>query len=314
MHVIFVDKNPLLLLTGLHGWFLGTVDSRFRGNDSGVVGVINGETIANGPKNLPTILTGTRGTLMAGFSFAANGGGDGATISHLRFETVEFPVFSRGADNVTVDHCAFANSIQAVTNWHGSSWEITHNVIQDLQTRNGGGIGILCGCVQGGNSNDNVISHNKITGTLHVEGWYPNPDTENGGYNGTGIVLYADYRYQYPAYPGADQIASNRIVKNKISLVVDDPRTAPINAVDVVAIELTDTRNDEDLALDVGIEPSTTNAAIYDNAIGFNDFRGTETQIVLTPEDLENHNTISKNLGKNRGHGLHPSVFGPGEN
>ena len=60
VHVIFVGKNPLLLLTGLHGWFLGTVDSRFRGNDSGVVGVINGETIANGPKNLPTILTGTR--------------------------------------------------------------------------------------------------------------------------------------------------------------------------------------------------------------------------------------------------------------
>jgi len=59
VHVIFVGKNPLLLLTGLQGWFLGTVDSRFRGNDSGVVGVINGETIANGPKNLPTILTGT---------------------------------------------------------------------------------------------------------------------------------------------------------------------------------------------------------------------------------------------------------------
>jgi len=36
-------------------------DLRFRGNDSGVVGVINGETIANGPKNLPTILTGTQG-------------------------------------------------------------------------------------------------------------------------------------------------------------------------------------------------------------------------------------------------------------
>ena len=60
VHVIFVGKNPILLLAGLRGWFLGTVDSRFRGNDSGVVGVINGETIANGPKNLPTILTGPR--------------------------------------------------------------------------------------------------------------------------------------------------------------------------------------------------------------------------------------------------------------
>ena len=59
MHVIFVGKNPILLLAGLRRWFLGTVDSRFRGNDSGVVGVIKGETIANGSKNLPTILTGT---------------------------------------------------------------------------------------------------------------------------------------------------------------------------------------------------------------------------------------------------------------
>jgi len=59
VHVIFVGKNPLLLFAGLRGWFLGTVDSRFRGNDSGVVGVINGETIANSPKDLPTILTGT---------------------------------------------------------------------------------------------------------------------------------------------------------------------------------------------------------------------------------------------------------------
>jgi hypothetical protein len=51
---------------------------------------------------------------------------------------------------------------------------------------------------------------------------------------------------------------------------------------------------------------------IFDNAIGFNDFRGMELQIYLTPEDLGNYNDISRNLGDNRGHGLHPSVFGPG--
>ena len=53
---------------------------------------------------------------------------------------------------------------------------------------------------------------------------------------------------------------------------------------------------------------------LFGNAIGFNDFRDTTSQIALTPEDLENYNTISRNLGDNRGHGLHPSVFGPGGN
>jgi len=45
--------------------------------------------------------------------------------------------------------------------------------------------------------------------------------------------------------------------------------------------------------------------------IGFNDFRGTALQITLTPEELDNHNDISRNLGDNRGHGLHPSLFSP---
>ncbi len=53
---------------------------------------------------------------------------------------------------------------------------------------------------------------------------------------------------------------------------------------------------------------------IFDNAIGFNDFRGTDSQIALTPTDLENRNTISRNLGDNRGQGAHPSTFGPGGN
>ena len=36
-----------------------------------------------------------------------------------------------------------------------------------------------------------------------------------------------------------------------------------------------------------------------------------ELQIVLSPEDLAGVNTISRNLGENRGHGARPSAFGP---
>jgi hypothetical protein len=50
---------------------------------------------------------------------------------------------------------------------------------------------------------------------------------------------------------------------------------------------------------------------IHDNAIGFNDFRGTTTQLVLTPDALDTTNVLSRNLGDNRGHGLHPKAFVP---
>lgn len=131
-----------------------------------------------------------------------------------------------------------------------------------------------------------MVSHNKITGTLHVL------TNDCGGYNGSGIVLYADFRW---GMPGAETIAFNDVVKNNISLTSDNP-----GVVDVVAIELTDSRND------VNADP-----VIFDNAIGFNDLRGTTIQIALTPENLDEFNDISRNLGDNRGHGLHPSVFGP---
>ena len=76
----------------------------------------------------------------------------------------------------------------------GSGWIISHNEIIDLQTRNGGGIGILIADWTGGIVENNVVSHNKISGMLHVGGWYDDPDDGKGGYNGSGIVIYADFR------------------------------------------------------------------------------------------------------------------------
>lgn len=227
--------------------------------------------------------------LSMGFRLLA--GSDGATISHLQFE-VDLAIMNGAAVNdVTVDHCVFINTIQAVSQWGGSGWTISHNEIIDLRTRGGGGIGILIADFSGGIVENNVVSHNKISGTLHV--WA----NDGGGYCGTGIVLYADFRW---GGAGAEEISNNRIVKNKISLVSDN-RTV----VDVVAFELTDTRDDPDL-----------DPVVFDNAIGFNDFRGTDWQMSFTPSALEDENDISRNLGydPNRGHGLHPSLFGPGGN
>jgi len=218
-------------------------------------------------------------------------GSDGCTISHLTF-TTDLSIMNGGAvNNVTVSQCTFIDSIQAVSNWCGSGWMISHNVITDLQAKGGGGIGILVADWSGGTVQDNVISHNTIQGTLHVA------SGDGGGYNGSGIVLYADFRW---GGAGASKISQNSVVKNKISMSSDTPEV-----VDIVAIELTDSRDDPNA------DPWPV---IFDNSIGFNDLRDTELQIALTPEELADCNEISRNLGENRGHGLHPSVFGPGGN
>lgn len=267
--------------------------------------VADGDTILVGPSNHAGALVskavtikGTGGAVIdtgpmhpAGLSmgFRLLAGSDGATISHLQFD-VDLAIMNGDAvDDVTVEHCTFLNAIQAVSNWRGSGWDISHNKITDLRTRNGGGIGILIGDYTGGTVSDNVVAHNRIQGTLHVL------SGDGGGYEGSGIVLYADFRY---GRSGAADMVNNRVLKNKVSLVSDTP-----GVVDVVGFELTDSRDD------ANAEPFPV---IYDNYIGFNDFRGTVKQIAVTPEELLDCNTLSRNLGDNRGHGEHPSTFGPG--
>lgn len=232
-----------------------------------------GATIVSGPVHPSGMLQGFR---------LANGS-SGTTISHLGF-TVELGIIvatGNDVNDVTITQCVFDNPVQGITAWGGSRWNINHNDIHDLRSNNGGAIGILLGDWKGRAINDNLVEHNRIDGTLHVK------SDDGGGYNGSGIVVYADYRY---GGAGASQISRNRIAKNTVSLESDTPAV-----VDVAAIELTDTRE--------------VAGVIYSNAVGFNDLRGTTLQIVLTA-GLDNPvNAISRNLGENRGHGLHPSAF-----
>lgn len=264
------DGDRILVGSGEHAGALVDKSVEIKGT--------GGATISSGPVHPSGFFQGFR--LLAGSG--------GATISHLIF-TVDFPVMNGdGVNNVTVSHCELVTALQGISNWRGSGWDISHNQITNLRTACGGGIAILVGDFSGGTVQDNIVAHNVISGTLLVS------DGDCGGYNGTGIVLFADFR---GTRTGADSISFNRVVKNKISLVSDTP-----GVVDVAAIELTDTRDDSSLAV------------IVDNAIGFNDLRGTTLQIALTPENLDDVNDISRNLGDNRGHGQHPSVFGPGGN
>ncbi|KKS75103.1 MAG: hypothetical protein UV46_C0025G0004 [Candidatus Gottesmanbacteria bacterium GW2011_GWC2_42_8] len=222
--------------------------------------------------------------LIQGFRFVA--GSDGSSVSHLNFY-VDLVIMNGAAVNdVEIANNNFYNSVQAISNWRGNDWNIHHNTIEGLRTRNGGGIGILIGDYSGGVVENNVVSHNNISGTLDTS--YVG---EGGGYNGSGIVLFADFRW---GAAGALEIKNNNVVQNKVSLVSNNS-----NLVDVVAFEMTDTRDDED------------DPVIFDNSVGFNDWRGTVIQMDLTPDNLEDVNNISRNLGDNRGHGLHPSILLP---
>jgi len=240
--------------------------------------------INDGPVYYPNHPLG--GDLKAGFLFL--GGGDGAVITGFRFEGLAFPVFSKDTDDVTVTSCRLDAPIQGITNWGGDDWTITHNEIVDLRTVNGGGIGIIVGERTGAAADGSLIAYNRISGTLHV---HPG---DGGGYNGTGIVLYADFRW---GAPGAASISGNQIVHNDIALESDTPEV-----VDVVAIEITDSG--------VPGHHDGEDTVVTDNAVGFNDLRGTTIQLDLS-EGAAEANEIARNLGDNRGDGSFPGPFVP---
>lgn len=207
--------------------------------------------------------------LVMGFRFLE--GSDGSSISNLDFDfNVDLAIMNGASvNNVNIHHNTFENSLQAISNWNGSRWNIHHNIITDLKTWNGGGIGILVAGSTGEIVENNQIHQNIIKGTLHV--W----SGDDGGYAGSGIVLFADYRY---GRIGSEAIKKNKVKNNTVSLVSDNS-----GLVDVVGFEMTDTRDNESLIV------------IYNNKISKNDFSETENSIVFTPSNLGDYNTISKN-------------------
>jgi hypothetical protein len=199
------------------------------------------------------------GLLRAGFLFNGDRSGSGSSIEGFEIDgatqfgaddgMVDFGIFSRGADDVTVRHNDIDLTLQAITSHNGTGWDIEHNKITDLWSRCGGGIGIIVGGNDGVTSVvDNVIDHNDVKGTLFVS------PSDCGGYTGVGITLYADFRY---GRPGAPTISNNNIDHNKVDLVSDTPAV-----VDVDGIEITDTRADDNYP------------AVPGNSIAHNDIKG----------------------------------------
>ena len=281
-----------------------------RGNHAGAIVTLaveirgkGGAVINSGPM---------RGSRMTGFLFL-DGDGNGATISHLSFKAVLLPIYSRDTDDVTVNHCTFASPMQGITNWNGSGWNISHNVINGLVTDSGGGIGIFVGTWGiDAEASYNLITHNKIKGQVvvsqeEIDRYDERDPYPEAGYSVPGICLMSDRRYD-PHLAG--RISRNRILKNKVALSSNNPRNHFPGGIGLSDLGLRD------------LDPPVPD--LLDNKIGFNDLRGMldtvvvegeealPTAILLVPDELDDSNIISRNLGydtDNRGHGVHPKVL-----
>jgi hypothetical protein len=209
-----------------------------------------------------------------GFLFPGGGQGSGATITGLTFLGVAFPVFGRGADYVSVTDNTMWGPVQGVTNWAnvtwGKGWDISRNAISGLRTSCGGGFGILVGDYAGGTVSDNLIAENTVQGPVRVR-----PD-DCGGYNAPGVVLFADFRY--PGDLGAT-IENNRVMKNRVYITSTEPAL-----VTVAGVELSDTRN------------LPSQIVITSNAVVYNDLRGMDVPVALTPDELAPANRIEGNI------------------
>ena len=222
--------------------------------------------------------------LRAGFLFNPDRSGSGASIEGFRFVGVpqgignpddgklDFAIFSRGADDVEVSHNSLSMVLQGITNWNGAGWTIEHNTIIDLWTLNGGGIGILIGGFDGTTViEDNVLFHNDVNGTIHVD------PADSGGYDGVGIVAFADFR---SGQPGAPSITENVMEQNRVELVSSSPAVVNANGIELTVAHpgVPPTTISENSVEKNRVKNVSGNAIVVsdgsaDNAITKNDFR-----------------------------------------
>lgn len=211
---------------------------------------MHGATINDGPFSHPGLF---RAAFLFNLAELPSRPGSGSTIEGFRIVgapqftpapddgKLDFGVFSRGADDVTVQFNAMSDMLQGITDWNGTDWNIRFNAVKDLWTRNGGGIGILVGGFDGVTAvTGNQVSHNAVFGTVQVD------PADAGGYDASGIVMYSDHRF---GRPGALSVSDNTIERNLVHLESDTPETVDVNDLELTvagstAIVMTDNEID----------------------------------------------------------------------
>lgn len=131
------------------------------------------------------------------------------TVDCNRADNFFFAVFSRGANDVIVDSLTVNKPVQGITNWGGSNWQITNNVLNETEAAGGGGIAILvgarpptCPIAQGNLVEDNIMT----------------PAATAPDFTCPAIAVSLDVRgSSYGQMTGSEDVSYNRIVRNDIT-------------------------------------------------------------------------------------------------
>jgi len=204
----------------------------------------------------------------------------GFTINCNSSESFYFAVFSRNVHNVTIDSLTVNDAVQGITNWGGSNWQITNNVLNNTEAAGGGGIAIFLGALPPSYPvcSGNLIQNNIITATATA------PD-----YTCPGIGVALDLRYgAYDKLTGSEDISNNQILNNNI--------TAPgsLNGVGIEIGVLGLEGNATKIAATLGI--------IHNNTIQGNNIEGADLGVYFyTVTDMK----IQQNEIKNCNEGIH---------
>ena len=161
------------------------------------------------------------------------------------------------------------------------------NQINDLRSFNGGGIGIIVASYNGTTANNNTITGNEVTGTLHVG------SCDSGGYDGSGIVVYADFR---GGSAGASILTGNLVSGNTVTMVSDNP-----TVVDMEGLELTESKDAQDPPL-----PEVP-SVITGNTLDDNDVSVSGHGIAITGSSS---NSITGNTVSNSGGSIYLTASG----
>ena len=230
-----------------------------------------GATIVRGPVEVA-------GSLQVGFYFPGDYAGSGATIRGFTFQGVpqpdrevddgylDFPIYSHRADDVTVKDNVMGDSLQAITNWHGSGWKIYNNTIEGLWVLGGGGIGIFVGSRDGPQANGNFIDSNEVAASI---------EADSLDYDTAGICLMSDARYGQPGGP----VQSNTILQNVAAVTA----TYEGNPTETgIGVELTD----------IGWVPGNGEPYVKGNVVKLNALEESTVPLALNPPELAEHNDI----------------------
>lgn len=137
---------------------------------------------------------------------------DGAEIKNFTIECNEsggfyFAVFARSADNVTVDSLIVNESVQGITNYGGSNWQITNNIISNSLPSSGGGISIWLGVIP---SSYPVCSGNVVKGNRIITSYAGAVD-----FTCPAVGMGIDCRYgTYASLTFSEEMANNEISNN----------------------------------------------------------------------------------------------------